>query len=464
MDAIFANFMILVEMLFIIYILIYSSYLFLSVIIGSWQLYKNSRMFMLNNELKHDYYFPISIIVPAYNEEVNIAENIRALLNLDYKLYEIVIVDDGSKDQTSAKLIEAFDLKLVNRPIHLILRCKSYNSVYETHIGNIRITLIVKPNGGKGDALNMGINASQFPYFLSVDADSFLLRDSLEKIVQPIIRDNHTVAVGGLIRISQGVTVENGEMTGYKLPWNPIIGMQIVEYDRSFLASRILLNQFNGNLIISGAFGLFKKSVVISCGGYNTGTLGEDMEMVLKLHNFSRNNNKNYSIEYEPNAVCLSQAPSTLKDLMTQRRRWYLGLFQCMSEYNYMFINKRFGLLSFVSYMHYLFFELLAPAVEILGIFTIIISLILGALNISFMIKLFLLYSAFGIFLTITAFFQRVYTHDLKVTSLDIIKAVVMSLLEGLIFRYIFSYVRVTSFIGYEKKKTQWGSIKRVQR
>lgn len=161
----------------------------------------------------------------------------------------------------------------------------------------------------------MGINASRYPYFICVDADSMLQKDSLERIVQPAMEDDAVVAVGGLIRVAQCIQIEeDGAALSYHLPWNFLTGMQVMEYDRSFLASRILLDGFNGNMIISGAFGLFKKDVVIAAGGYATDTLGEDMELVAKLHVFCRNNLHRYSIRYEPNAICWSQAPSTLGD------------------------------------------------------------------------------------------------------------------------------------------------------
>ena len=458
------RFMKVVEIFFIFYILAYSSYLFLSVITGAWHLYKKSRMSMLYNELKHDYYVPVSIIVPAYNEEVTIIDSIRSLIELDYQLYEIIVVDDGSTDKTSERLIQAFDLKLVNRPIHMVLRCKSHSKIYEGKAGRVKITMINKLNGGKGDALNMGINASEFPYFLSVDADSTLQSDSLEKIVQPALEDDSIVAVGGLIRVAQCVSIEDGVVKGYDVPWNPIISMQVVEYDRSFLASRILLNEFNGNLIISGAFGLFKKNVVLACGGYDSGTLGEDMELVLKLHMFCRNNNIEYSMHYESGAVCWSQAPSSLKDLVTQRRRWHLGLFQCMTKYRSIFVNKRFGLVSFLSYSYYLLFELLSPVIEVFGISTILLTWAICTLNIRFMVEFLLLYGIYGAILTLTAFFQRVYTQNLKVNISDVIKVIIMCLVENIFFRYVLSFVRVTAFIGYGKKKTQWGSIERVKR
>lgn len=452
-----------VGIFFLIYLILYASYLFFSVTVGAWKLYQRDRMQRIRNELKHDYYVPVSVLVPAYNEEVTIADSVRSLLNLKYRLYEIIVVDDGSKDNTAGVLIETFHLKKVNRPIHRKVSCKSVREIYETKEGHVRLTLICKENGGKGDALNMGINAARYPYFLCLDADSMLQMDSLEKIVQPVLEDDNIVAVGGLIRVAQCVEMEEGTVRSYHLPVDPITAMQVVEYDRSFLASRILMDQFNGNLIISGAFGLFKKDVVVAAGGYDTDTLGEDMELVVKLHVFCRNNQRKYSIRYEPNAVCWSQAPSSLKDLMKQRRRWHLGLFQSMTKYRQIFCNLQFGLVSFISYLYYLLFELLSPVIEVFGIFTMALALCFGLLNFTFMVRFFLLYSIYGAILTMTAFFQRVYTQGLKISAGDIAKAILMCLLEGVFFRYVLSFVRVTAFFGYKKKKREWGAIKRTK-
>ena len=451
-----------VGVFFLIYLMLYASYLFFSVTVGAWRLYQRDKRQRIRNELKHDYYVPVSVLVPACNEEVTIADSVKSLLNLKYRLFEIIVVDDGSRDNTVSVLIEAYHLRKVNRPIHRTVHCQPVREVYEAKIGNVRLTLICKENGGKGDALNMGINAARYPYFLCLDADSILQRDSLEKIVQPVLEDDDIVAVGGLIRVAQCVEMEDGRVMSYHLPLNPITAMQVVEYDRSFLASHILMDQFNGNLIISGAFGLFRKDVVAAAGGYDTDTLGEDMELVVKLHVFCRNNQRKYAIRYEPNAVCWSQAPSSLRDLMKQRRRWHLGLFQSMVKYRQIFGNLRFGLVSFISYLYYLLFELLSPFIEIFGILTIVLSLCFGLLNFPFMIQFFLLYSVYGAILTLTAFFQRVYTQGLKISPADTAKAVLMCLLEGLFFRYVLSFVRVTAFFGYKRIKREWGNITRA--
>ena len=202
------------------------------------------------------------------------------------------------------KLINEFNMKLIRRPIQNSIECSPAEFVYEAMYGNISITLIRKKNGGKADSLNMGINACRFPYFICMDADSILQYDSLSKIVKPVLENENVIAVGGAIRPANSVEINRGRITNYKLPSNIIACMQLLEYDRSFLASRILFDKFNGSLIISGAFGLFKKEAVIAAGGYDPTTMGEDMELVVKLHDYYVSNDLPYHIRYATDAVC----------------------------------------------------------------------------------------------------------------------------------------------------------------
>ena len=456
------DFFYIVAVFYIAYLFLYATFLFLSVSVGAYKLYKQDRMVKLRNELTHDYYVPISLLVPAYNEEVTIVDNVKSLLNLDYRLYEIIVVDDGSNDGTSEKLIGAFDMHPYNRPIRRVINCRPHTEIYEARRGPVKLTLIRKENGGKGDALNMGINASQYPYYICIDADSMLQRDSLTKIAQPVLEDDSIVAVGGLIRVAQCVEMEDGEVKGYNLPTNFIIGMQVVEYDRSFLGSRILMDLFNGNLIVSGAFGMFKKSTVVGAGGYSSDSLGEDMEIIVKMHVFCRNNNQKYRIRYEPNAICWSQVPSSLIDLTRQRRRWNLGLFQSMFAYRQIFSNLRFGLVSFISYLYYLMFELLSPFIELFGILTVIIASAFGILNVRFMIIFFCLYSLYGAVLSATAFYQRIFTQNFRVKPVDLLRVFLMCFTEIIFFRYVLTVVRLFSYVRYKKRRTTWGNITRT--
>lgn len=446
---------------FIAYLIGYSTFLFLSVVVGSLELYKHRRQEMLKSILPSDYYLPISIIVPAYNEEVTVADTVRSLLALDYRSYEIIVVDDGSKDRTSEVLAETFDMHLVHRPIRRQINCQREEYVYETRAQKVAVTLIRKKNGGKADALNMGINAANFPYFICMDADSVLQYDSLRRIAQPILENGNVVAVGGIVRISNDVELENGRVKHYRLPRNILAFMQVLEYDRSFLASRILFDRFNGSLIISGAFGLFKKDAVIAAGGYDSGTMGEDMELVVKLHEYCTVNNIDYAIRYASDAICWTQAPERLRDLCKQRKRWHLSLFQSMYKHRVMFSNHRFGAVSFVSYLYFLIYELLSPFIEIFGVFTMVLAWWFDLINVPFMLLFFLIYAVFGSVLTLTAFFSRIYTADPTLSFGDGLKAVCLCLFELVFLRFILAWVRCTAFIGYRKKKLSWGRIER---
>lgn len=446
---------------FIAYLIGYSTFLFLSVIVGSLDLYKHHRQERFKSILPSDYYVPISIIVPAYNEEITVVDTVRSLLTLEYRAYEIIVVDDGSKDRTSEVLAKAFDMHLVHRPIRRQVDCQREEFIYETRAQKVPLTLIRKKNGGKADTLNMGINAANFPYFICMDADSVLQYDSLRRIVQPVLADGNVVAVGGIVRISNDVELENGRVKRYRLPRNILAFMQVLEYDRSFLASRILFDRFNGSLIISGAFGLFKKSTVIAVGGYDRKTLGEDMELVVKLHEYCTSNSIPYSIRYASDAICWTQAPERMRDLCKQRRRWHLGLFQSMYKHRTMFSNHRFGAVSFVSYLYFLIYELLSPFIEIFGVCTMALAWWFDLINVPFMVLFFLIYAVFGAILTLTAFFSRIYTADLTVSFGDGVRAACLCLFELVFLRFILAWVRCTAFIGYRKRWLSWGRIER---
>lgn len=454
-------FLLIVEIFFIVYLVIYSTYLFISAIVGSITLYKERYNRILHNNIKHKDYFPISVLVPAYNEEVTIIESVESLLKLDYSLYEIIIINDGSEDKTKDKLIEVFKLEQMKIPIRNQLKTQPIKACYITNQYKVPIILIDKENGGKSDALNAGINVSSFPYFVTMDADSILQKDSLEMLIRPILEDSKIIACGGLVRLNNGAKFQNGNLVSYRIPNNLLVGMQILEYDRSFLASRILLDQFNGNLIISGAFGLFKKEYVVVAGGYDSNTLGEDFELVIKLHTFAIKNHLPYKIKYVPSAVCWTQGPSKLGDLVKQRRRWYLGLFQNMIKYRKMFLNLEYGFLSFISYSYFLFFELLSPYIELFGTVSMIIAYLFGLLNIKYMVLFYGIYCLFGVVLSLTIFIARVHLHDIKLRVIDFFKAVLAAVSEVLFLRFFLTLVRVTSLIGYRKKRLKWGKFKR---
>ena len=321
--------------------------------------------------------------------------------------------------------------------------------------------MIRKKNGGKADSLNAGINAARYPWFICMDADSILQHDSLEKIVRPVLEDENVIAVGGSVRPANGVVIKKGHVIKYRLPRNIIARMQSLEYDRSFLAARILLDKINANMIISGAFGLFEKKTVIAVGGYDSSTMGEDMELVVRLHEFSRMNRKPYKIDFAQDAICWSQTPEKLSELGKQRKRWQRGLFQCMWGHRKMLANPRYGAVGLLSYIYFLFYELLSPFIELFGILTMVLSVMMDMLNVKFMLVFLACYALYGILLTLTAYFSRIYTIDQRLSFRELILAITACFFETTFLRFYLAFVRVTAFVGYKKNKLNWGKLER---
>ena len=450
-----------IEVFFIGYLVIYTCFIVISVTVGAVTLHEQKRRRTTYNYIQQDYNLPISVLVPAHNESITVLDTIQSLLELEYRLYEIVVVDDGSTDNTAQCVIDAFHMQKITRPIRRRVRCKKENAVYVTYDYKVPITLVCKENGGKADALNMGVNVSEYPYVVCMDADSMLQYDALENIARCVMETDNVIACGGLVRIVNNVTLEKGHVVDYRMPKKLTLSMQVLEYDRSFLASRILFDKFNGNLIISGAFGLFKKDFLIDVGGYDIDTMGEDMELVVRMHAFARANKIPYRIRYASDAVCWSQAPSTLTDLKKQRRRWHIGLFQSMLAHRQMLFNPRYGSLSFISFLYFFIYELLSPYIEVFGIISVIFAAYFNLINVPFMIGFFAVYIVFNALFSLTAFFSRIHAMNIKMRPIDIVKAVIAALAENAGLRIVLAWTRFAALFGYRSKKNEWGSIQR---
>jgi cellulose synthase/poly-beta-1,6-N-acetylglucosamine synthase-like glycosyltransferase len=310
---------------------------------------------------------PISVLVPAYNEEAGIIESVSSLLALDYPNFEIVVVSDGSSDQTVAQMIKGFDMEKVDRPTPPYVEHEEVTGVYVPK-GRLNLILIDKGNGGKADALNAGINFSKYPIVCAIDADSILEQDALVKTAMPFIEDPERVMVsGGLIRIANGCQIESGRMVEAKLPRTSLPMFQVVEYLRAFFGARTGWSAVNGLLIVSGAFGLFRKDAVIASGGYSTETVGEDMELVVKIHRTMREQKRPYRVVYIPDPVCWTEAPESMRILRKQRRRWHRGSIEALLMHRKMFLNPRYGVAGMVAMPAVLLFEILGPIIELSG-------------------------------------------------------------------------------------------------
>jgi len=324
---------------------------------------------------------PISLVVPAYNESASIITSVKAMLQLEYPQYELIVVNDGSSDDTLQKLIDEFDLREFPEAYRARVKCAPVRGVYRsTRISSLRV--VDKENGGsKADASNAGINICKYPLVCVVDADSILQPDSLRRVVRPFLEDPTTVAVGGTVRIANGCKVRQGFLETVGLPRNFLALVQVVEYLRAFLFGRMGWSPINGLLIISGAFGLFHKETLIEAGGYNPDAVGEDMELVLRLHRLMKGKHKPYRITFVPDPVCWTDAPANLRDLKSQRVRWQHGLGQALALNKSLITNARGGAVSWVAIPFYIIFELFGPIIEVSGYLFIIASAWMGWLS-----------------------------------------------------------------------------------
>lgn len=405
---------------------------------------------------------PISIIVPAYNEEKTIVDNIKSLLALDYFEYEIIVVNDGSSDETRDRIVEQFGLAKVNQPVKRSVASKEIAGIYRSST-NKKLILVDKVNGGKADALNAGINVSSYPIFASIDADSILEREALIKLAMHFVQHPETVAVGGIVRIANGSNIQDGKLVKMRVPRSKVAAFQIVEYLRAFLTGRVSLSRLNAILIISGAFGAFNKQAVIECGGYKAGTIGEDMDIIMKLHEKMLREKRKYAIKFLADPVCWTQAPESMKDLRVQRRRWQIGLFDNLISYRHMLFNPKYRTVGMLTLPYYWLFELFGPIVEFLGYIFIPLAYLFGLIE----LQSFLIYFAVAFLLGTTLSLGSIWLEQLsfrKYTSLrDVMKLILFAMVENLGFRQMTILYRIEGIFRFRKGRHAWGTIKRKQ-
>jgi cellulose synthase/poly-beta-1,6-N-acetylglucosamine synthase-like glycosyltransferase len=403
---------------------------------------------------------PVSILVPAYNESVGIMATVRSLLSIEYPEYEIIIVNDGSTDDSLEKLIESFQLVKIKWVIRRQLDTKQVKGVYQSRIYK-NLLVVDKENGGKADALNAGINVSNYPYFCSIDGDSVLERTAFLKVMKPIIEsDGEVIASGGSIRIANGCEIESGEIVKVGLSRSPIVVMQVIEYLRAFLMGRIGLSRHNLLLIVSGAFGVFSKRWVVEAGGYSH-TVGEDMELVVRLHRYVKEQKANKKIVYVPDPVSWTEAPESLKYLRRQRRRWHRGLFESLWIHRRLIFNPKYGSIGMVSIPYFLIIEFLGPVVELMGYLVMLLSIFFGGVYLEFAILLFLLSVLYGSILSMASVLLEEWTIRKYPKASDIIRLFFYSLTETLWYRPLTVLWRCEGILDVLRRKTGWGEMAR---
>lgn len=403
---------------------------------------------------------PITILVPAYNESATIEASVTAILTLEYRNYEVVVVNDGSKDDTMDQLRQAFDLYEIPRIYPETIPTKPLRALYRSRARS-RLLVIDKENGGKADSLNAAINASRFPLVIAVDADTLIEPDALLRLTRPFLLGREIAAVGGTVRVANNCTVKDGRVTDARVPGKLIPGIQVVEYLRAFLFGRLGWNRLGGNLIISGAFGLFRKEYVMAVGGYHTNSIVEDLDLVVRMHRHLRRNKVKYEMPFIPDPVAWTEVPESLKILSRQRERWHRGLIAAMWQYKTMLFNPRYGRIGFLAMPFYAFGEMLAPVVELLGYVITVAGLAFGLVNVSFALLFVLVAWGYGMLLSIWAVVLEEVSFRRYRRFGDLFRLLLFASLENFGYRQLTVWWRLKAFVNVWKGTHVWGDMAR---
>lgn len=378
----------------------------------------------------------VSLIAPAYNEQKSIVENIRSLLSLHYNNFEVIIVNDGSKDETLQTMIDAYGLEKVNFAVHQAIPGKPIRGVYKsTNPAYKKLLVVDKVNGGKADALNAGINISNYDLITCIDVDCIIEQDGILKMVKPFMEENtHVIATGGVVRIANSCEIEDGKLIRAHVPRNIIPRFQVIEYLRAFLMGRMAWSKLNGLLLISGALGMFDKRIAIACGGYDHGTVGEDMELVVRMRRWMSDHKLPYKVVYIPDPLCWTEAPADYKILSRQRNRWMRGTMETLWLHRKLFLNPKYGLLGILSYPYWMFFEWLAPIIEFLGLLYFVFLVATGYDNWYFFFFLLAAVYTFAINISFLALLFEELTYHQYQSKRDTMKLLLTALLEPIIY------------------------------
>lgn len=403
------------------------------------------------------YFKPVSVIVPAYNEEPVISQSIRSLLNLHYPEFEIVVVNDGSLDDTLGRVIDDFNMRESKRPVRLQVPHAPIKRLYLSD-DYPNLILVDKENGGKADAINAGINASSYPIFCCIDADSLLEPDAILKSSKLFLEDDELIATGGIVRVLNGCRVKDGSVTEIGMPKSILEAMQVLEYTRAFLSGRTGWNMLKSLLIISGAFGVFRKDMVVAVNGYRK-TVGEDMDLVMRLHMHCQENKIPYKILFVPDPVCWTQVPYSIGMLRKQRNRWHRGLIDALLTNRKMILNPKYGRVSLIGTSYFVFVEVIGPIIELFGYLSIPILYWAGLLNIKFLLLLVLVAILWGISINIGAIFLDTYNYRRYKNEKDILYLCLLSVIEFFGYRQLTLYERVKACFTFREKG--WGTQER---
>lgn len=406
----------------------------------------------------------MSILAPAYNEGATVVENARSLLSIHYNNLEVIIINDGSKDDCLQKLIDNFDLKKVDYFYNEQIPTKKVRGVYKsTNKVYRKLVVVDKENGGKADALNVGINISSNDYIVCIDVDCILEQDALLKLAKPFLENTkeRVIATGGVVRIANGCEVEAGRLMKVNLAGEFLARIQTLEYIRAFLLGRMAWSKINGLLLISGAFGAFDKEIVIKCGGYNHKTVGEDMELVVRMRRYMEEQKVPYRVTFIPDPLCWTEAPASYQILGRQRNRWTRGTIETLLFHKKMFFNPSYGLVGMLSYPYWFFFEFLAPIIEFFGIITFIFFALFSETDWQSFIYLLSFVLSFGFLYSVFAILMEVITYNQYKNHKDIFRLIITALIEPFMYHPFLVWSAIQGNVDFLQKKSAWGEMTR---
>ena len=406
---------------------------------------------------------PISILVPARNEEKTIVESVRSLLALDYPELEVVVVNDGSTDGTLGLLTTHFDLTRTDMLHVSEIPTEPVRAVFMSNVDRRLLVLDKQSNGRKADALNAALNAASSPFVCAIDADAILEKDALLRIMAPVLSDPaRVVATGGIVRVVNGTEVKQGAVHKVRLPKGFLEVMQVVEYLRTFLVGRQGWAEFNMLLIISGAFGVFRRDLCRQIGGFRASSVGEDLDLVVRMHRHLRERNEEYRVGFVPDPVCWTEVPSSMKSLASQRARWQSGLTDVLWQNRDMLFNRRYGRIGFLALPYHWVFECVAPIVEVVGWGTMIAAACLGLLSGKFFVEFLLFGYLFGTLISIGSVLIEEMTYHRYNESRDLSRLILTCFLEHFPYRQLNSLWRLKGLWQYAAGKEAWPQIERI--
>ena len=405
-----------------------------------------------------------SLIAPAYNEGATIVENVRSLLSLYYTNFEIIIVNDGSKDNSLQRLIDAYNLYKIDYLIEGNLKTNPVRAIYKSTNPVFKKLIVVdKENGGKSDALNVGINISTKDYIVCIDVDCILEQDAILKLAKPFIDepDSKVIACGGVIRLANNCEIINGKITKVNLPKTLLGKFQALEYIRAFILGRMAWSRINGLILISGAFGAFDRKIVLACGGYDHNTVGEDMELVVRMRRYMHEQNIEYKVVNIPDPLCWTEVPEDKTILSRQRNRWMRGTIETLLKHRKLFFNPNYGKLGMISYPYWFFFEFFGPVVEFFGFVVFFVFLFFGLINWPIFFALLTFVLLYGILYSIYAILVDITSYNVYYKTKDIPKLILTAFLEPFLFHPKIVWASVNGIKDYFLKNSQWGEMTR---